>query len=213
MQSRFFKLQEEKQKKIIDAGLEEFSAKGYEQARTERITEKAGIAKGLLFHYFGTKRAFFLFLLDYGLRLVQNEMLEKMKPSGDIFARIKEVNYLKIRLIQKHPALFNFLMEAGVRGLEKHNNEFEARISERIASIRRDTFRQLTEDLDTSFFREDVDIEKALEILLWFVEGFQEKALEEYGEMRVEEMDYDSLLEELDAYCDLLRWGFYRQDG
>ena len=45
-------MDEEKKQKIINASIEEFS-KGYSLASTNEIVRKAGVSKGLLFHYFG----------------------------------------------------------------------------------------------------------------------------------------------------------------
>lgn len=45
---------------LLDAGIAEFSRHPYAEARTDRIAEDTGISKGLLFHWFGNKRAFYL---------------------------------------------------------------------------------------------------------------------------------------------------------
>ncbi len=47
-----------KQNSIIDAGVEEFSQKAYSDANTDKIVQNCGISKGLLFHYFGSKKIF-----------------------------------------------------------------------------------------------------------------------------------------------------------
>ncbi len=47
-------MEEEKRERVIDAALKEFS-KGYMAANTDVIVKAAGISKGLVFHYFGSK--------------------------------------------------------------------------------------------------------------------------------------------------------------
>jgi len=44
---------------ILDAALEEFSARGYEGARLEDVAQRAGIAKGTIYLYFADKEALF----------------------------------------------------------------------------------------------------------------------------------------------------------
>ncbi|HWI74337.1 MAG TPA: TetR/AcrR family transcriptional regulator [Baekduia sp.] len=44
---------------LLAAGLEAFEAKPYEEVSVGEIADAAGVAHGLLFHYFGTKRAFY----------------------------------------------------------------------------------------------------------------------------------------------------------
>lgn len=63
----FEKLPLEKRNAILQAGIAEFSRKAYSDASTDAITRQAGISKGLLFHYFGSKKAFYLACLRAAL--------------------------------------------------------------------------------------------------------------------------------------------------
>ncbi len=51
---------------IIDAGLTCFAELGYDGATTARICRQAGIGSGTFFHYFPTKAALLLAILNYG---------------------------------------------------------------------------------------------------------------------------------------------------
>lgn len=51
---------------IIDAALTCFAAEGYDHATTAAICRAAGIGSGTFFHYFPTKLAVLLALLDHG---------------------------------------------------------------------------------------------------------------------------------------------------
>ena len=55
---KFEELSQEKQRRIIDAGMEVFGRYEYKKANTEDIAVKAGISKGLLFYYFKDRKAF-----------------------------------------------------------------------------------------------------------------------------------------------------------
>ena len=44
---------------ILDAALEEFAERGYGGARMAAVAERAGIAKGLIYHYVPSKQALF----------------------------------------------------------------------------------------------------------------------------------------------------------
>jgi len=48
-------LQEEKRRLILDAAVRVFAQKGYHTSRVGDIAEEAGIAHGLLYHYFASK--------------------------------------------------------------------------------------------------------------------------------------------------------------
>ena len=47
-------------RKLLDAAVEHFSAHHFDDVATSDITESAGVAQGLLFHYFGNKRGIYL---------------------------------------------------------------------------------------------------------------------------------------------------------
>lgn len=47
-----------KKDQIAASALKEFAEKGFEQASTNTICKEAGVSKGLLFHYFGSKKKF-----------------------------------------------------------------------------------------------------------------------------------------------------------
>ena len=64
------KLPEQRRKLILDCGIAEFSRKSYTDAGTDTITKASGISKGLLFHYFGSKREFYLYCLEQALSAI-----------------------------------------------------------------------------------------------------------------------------------------------
>ncbi len=56
-------LLEDKRAVILRIAAEEFARCGYEGASTNTITQRAGISKGILFHYYGSKKQLYLTLL------------------------------------------------------------------------------------------------------------------------------------------------------
>lgn len=49
---------------IFEASLREFAAVGYERANTNHICDNAGVSKGLLFHYYGSKKRLYMFTVE-----------------------------------------------------------------------------------------------------------------------------------------------------
>lgn len=71
---RFEKLPEDKKELILSTGINEFSQKSYKDVSTDTITQKCHISKGILFHYFGSKKRFYLYCLEKSLeRLTTKE--------------------------------------------------------------------------------------------------------------------------------------------
>lgn len=96
----FEKLSQEKQDLILQSGISEFSIKPYRDANTDEITKAAGISKGILFHYFGTKKAFYLYCLDISLRRLAAKTPDS--ESDDFFDLLFFVMDEKMRLCRDH---------------------------------------------------------------------------------------------------------------
>lgn len=80
----FKKLAPEKQARIIDACLAEFAEEGFETASTNRIAQRAGIAKGSIFKYFGTKEKMFFTVINYILERYLDAVVKRLPemPEG-----------------------------------------------------------------------------------------------------------------------------------
>lgn len=61
------RISQEKKDRIISVALDEFATKGFSNANTNVIAEKAGISVGSLFKYFENKENFFLTIINYGV--------------------------------------------------------------------------------------------------------------------------------------------------
>ncbi len=79
MNQRFFDVKKEKQDRIINAGLKVFARAGYRHASTDEVVKTAGISKGLLFHYFGSKLGLYAFLYDYSSRFMLLELRQELE--------------------------------------------------------------------------------------------------------------------------------------
>ncbi len=101
MHKSFLNLPEEKRAAIEKCGIREFSRKSYADASTDEITRDSGISKGLLFHYFGSKKAFYLYCLTLALDRLTTVSPEPKEEGfyGIIFASMDE----KLRLAREYP--------------------------------------------------------------------------------------------------------------
>ncbi|NCB32930.1 MAG: TetR/AcrR family transcriptional regulator [Erysipelotrichia bacterium] len=103
----FGRLPLEKQSLILDAGINEFSVFSYSDANTDRITAACGISKGLLFHYFGTKKEFYLYCLERSLQTLTD--YDPPARAGDFYTVLFAEMENKIRLCADHPCKTNFI--------------------------------------------------------------------------------------------------------
>lgn len=71
---------EARQDQLLDLGAELFADKSYEDVHIELLAEVAGVSRGLLYHYFPTKRAFFAAMV----RRESGRMSELTKPDSSL---------------------------------------------------------------------------------------------------------------------------------
>lgn len=205
--SKFLNLDQEKRERIINASLKEFAQKGYEKASTNEIVKEANISKGLLFHYFNKKKDLFLFLYDYCIEILLNEFFKKIDVmEKDILIRLREMTVLKFALIQKHPEMFDFIMVA----YQEESDEVKEALADRNKGHIATGYKMLFAGFDVSKFREGMDIPRAIEIISWTLEGFSKKQQEKIMSISLDQIDYESILAELDLYIEVLKKCFYK---
>ena len=113
MNQKFFDIPKEKQDRIINAALQVFSQNGYRHAGTDEVVRRAGISKGLLFHYFESKLGLYIFLYDYAVRYMLLELAGGTeKNEKDLFALIRLIEEAAFRACRQYPYLKAFLDSA-----------------------------------------------------------------------------------------------------
>lgn len=208
MIDRFLELEQEKREQIIRAAMNEFAVRGYDQASTNTIVKEAGISKGLLFHYFGSKKKLFLFIYEYAIQTVLSNVWVKIDlEQKDVLDRWQQVAALKIELVAKYPELFNFLMATHFADINENTPSLQSTNQEHLATFMQEFFA----GIDYSLFRPVIDIPRALEVMNWTIEGFSNKLAGQIKGIPLAEIDFSSIMQELDHYIELLRSCLYRQ--
>ena len=199
-------MEPEKRDRIINAAMKEFS-KGFKTACTDTIVREAGISKGLLFHYFGTKEGLYVFILKSACDMIHNEYLVLIDlQQRDIIEKLWQMTLLKMDLSYKHPALFEFLAKAYVELQENPNDEY----TEYFMKTRSVAVEKVLSDIDSSLFKDGIDAKKAANIALWTLNGYATSQIA--ADMRMEDYqkEYARYLDELREYIEILKTTLYK---
>lgn len=199
---------EEKKKQILQTACEEFAVMGYAAASTNTIIQKAGISKGLLFHYFTNKQQLYLAVLDLCMEQVVAGLKQELGYlSRDVLDRIIEFNMLKIKLAAEYPLSQRLLTEAFVKppqGLEEEMARRQQEIYTKYMPL-------LLEGLDRSLFKEGINVDKAVQMVVAFVNAVGEKYIQEYREKDGEiKALLNAFIEELRVYLEMIKYGIYK---
>jgi AcrR family transcriptional regulator len=208
MFSRFLTLEDEKRDRIINAAIKEFAQKGYKDASTNEIVKEAGISKGLLFHYFKNKKSLFLFMYDYSIEVLNKEFYSKLcLDEKDIFKSFRQMFLLKYELFKKYPGMYDFFASA----LRKESSEVKNEIGYRYEELYTSGMKLIFDSFDYSKFKDDTDIKKTINIIIWSLEGLiKNLGYESATVFSTTKAKFDEILAEVDAYMELLRKCFYK---
>lgn len=103
----FLQLQPEKQKRVLEAAVEEFAQKGYGRASMNLVVERAGISKGSLFKYFGSKGGLFAFVYRMALERIKGYLkaVRDQSRGEPFFSRLEKVMWAGVLFIRENPGL------------------------------------------------------------------------------------------------------------
>lgn len=204
--TKFLSLKPEKQERIINAAIKEFAKKGYKNTATDDITKEANISKGALFHYFNSKKDLFLFLYDHTLEILMNEFFGKIDlDEKDILKRLRQVLLIECMLVNKYPDMLDFVKVANFEESDEVKNDMESRNKEYLIN----GYSQVLNNFDTSKFKEGINIKRALDVIIWTMEGFSAKQKERIKQNPITNLNFDEILSEMDIYFELLKDSFY----
>ncbi|KLU62802.1 HTH-type transcriptional regulator BetI [Peptococcaceae bacterium CEB3] len=83
----------------FEAALRAFSTNGYKKASASDIANAGGISKAMVFHYFGSKKALYLYLIEFCSNMFKTEMNDNLDITvTDFFDRIKMITVLRFHL-------------------------------------------------------------------------------------------------------------------
>lgn len=207
MKEKFESLSDEKQRKIINAAYKVFSTFGYKKASTNEIIEEAGISKGLLFHYFKSKKGLYFYIYERGLGLLKEKLYGEIDTNEpDILNRIRVVTEAKIALVSQYPELFDFLKSAYFE-LEPEIKQF---VYDTNNEVTNENIKVLYSNLDLTLFREGIDWQMAIQTISGALEKWAEAYLLQFKDKSITAMLDGTIEKELDRYMDFFRRSFYK---
>jgi TetR/AcrR family transcriptional regulator, fatty acid metabolism regulator protein len=141
----------DRRRTLLDAAVRVFARRGYHAARVGDIAEEAGVAHGLLYHYFSSKEE----VLETVFRETWTELLgalREVEESGEpAEEQLRQIAAILLRSWRRDPDLVRVLVREVARGAELGRRVEE--IADAFAAIERVVRRGQAEGT----FREDVD--------------------------------------------------------
>lgn len=174
MNEKFFDLKKEKQDRMINAALKIFAKNGYRHASTDDIVVEAGISKGLLFHYFGSKIGLYAFIYDYCVRFTTLEFKSTIpEDENDYFKIMKGIESAKYGFLRTYPYMQMFIDSSQREDAEEAIN-ITAPMREELGAA----YDALLNQVDLSKFKSNVDPASIHSIIGYTLRGMMEEQLQ-----------------------------------
>ena len=121
-------------RKIFETSMKLFAEKGYDATSIEEITATVGVAKGTLYYHFSSKEEIFNFLVEEGIKLLQNSIDIKTAKFSNYIDKIKAIVLIQIKIVIKYEDLITILLSQ-FWGNEKRHQKCRKHILEYISKI------------------------------------------------------------------------------
>lgn len=160
----------QRRQRMLDAAVAEFARGGYLAASTNAMAREAGVAKGLLFHHFGSKDDLLRAAFDHVVERTAAAMMDGLEDlPKDLFERLWVLGMRKLRLFQQDPVAFGFLAVALGETPEALRRELLAKQAARSGP----QWAAVLDGLDTSRLRPGVALQDAVETISLLMEGLE----------------------------------------
>ena len=205
MNEKFLKLTPEKQKILLQVICEEFAHYSYEDASTNRIVEKAGISKGTLFNYFGSKKNMYQDLLRYVLDNFKEYAIFDF-PTDDFIQRCYLLAKKKMETYQEAPHILEFLAMVHVND----HPHVPSQLKERMVEMMEKTMTKLYTDVDVALFRQDIPATDLMRMIRLMFDGHTQEMTALLKNGVVISDNFDQWMDEYEIFLKQMKQIFYK---
>lgn len=202
----FLNQDDQRKDRILEAALIEFSDKGYKKASTNTIVREAGVSKGLLFHYYVSKKELYILLYNLAVKTIEDEVYTEVNfADRDVLNRLYSGTIASIEAYDKHPLLVKFLeLNASVEDKEIINATKLSSLEKRAR-----VYGEIFNNIDYYLFNDAINIDRSLEVIKWTVD----RIVDDWKIKNITNMKlaaFEQLSMDISHYLDLFRSAFYR---
>ena len=203
----FEKLSADKKELILSAGMKEFSQKPYKEASTDSITKACGISKGLLFHYFGSKKEFYFFCLERAMEKLtaQAQSKEEANDFSDILFSSMDQKFALCIHYYDEMHMVNMASRDAATEIVQQKAEMMQKYAIQIKMKSAETIRRA---LQTLHFKHDENLQMTVEGISLYINAVLNKYLIQYQTTPdAFFQNRDAIKSEMKQYLDMMLFG------
>jgi len=202
----FEKLPADKKELILSTGIKEFSQKSYKDVSTDVITGKCGISKGILFHYFGSKKKYYLYCLEQCLERL-TEKTEEV-AGNDFYEILFEGMNRKVSVCMRYKDEMHMVNMASRDASAEVAREKAEIIRKYMAGVQLQSAQTLQKAVAALNLKSEEKRQITVEGLHIYINAVLNKYLLQYQQTPDEFFkNSEQIKEELKAYLDVMLYG------
>jgi AcrR family transcriptional regulator len=193
----------EKRDELLQAALDEFSVKKYEEASLNNIIKKASISKGTFYYHFKDKQDLYIYLLESSVKTKWEFINTHLKESveikkNDIFDKFKLQARIGAEFAAIYPKYHNL---SKMLAKEKGNEIYEIARSKLSGDSVNPLKKMIESAIEDGNFRDDIPRDFILKIISYMFSNFDEIFSNE------EDLEINNIIKNLDYYVDFIKNG------
>ncbi len=202
----FEKLPKDKKEYILSTGIKEFSQKSYKDVSTDIITQKCHISKGILFHYFGSKKGYYLYCLEKSLECLTSKVDAVL--GNDFYEILFASMNRKISICMRYKDEMHMVNMASRDASVEIAQEKAEIIRRYLAGVQAESVQTLRRAVATLDFKIEESSQITVEGLHIYINAVLNKYLVQYQQAPDEFFENsEKIKEELKAYLDVMLYG------
>lgn len=119
---------------IFESAIKIFSESGYRGATMDDIAANAGLAKGTLYYHFTSKEEIFNFIVEEGLKILQNQVIEVQEMNIGPIEKLIKICKIQLTFLYGYTDFFKVVMSQ-LWGNESRQDELRQKIRTYINEI------------------------------------------------------------------------------
>ncbi|MCJ1717139.1 macrodiolide transporter TimAB transcriptional regulator TimA [Listeria ivanovii] len=152
---------DKKRLQILEAAMEEFTEKGYQAASTNQICAKAGVSKGLIFHYFASKEKLYIAAVSYAIDFATQKVSAQQEEWKDFVEMAIWSTKQKLDFNRNYPTVFGLIMQAYANPPGELQGKLDGFFDEAIARSEA----QMNQVLSRMSLKKEVNIDAARKVI------------------------------------------------
>lgn len=200
----------DRKEELLEAAMDEFITKSYEEASLNNIIKNAGISKGTFYYHFQDKQALYLSLLqssvDAKMEFVGRRLKDYVHNEDlSIFENLKLQARFGIEFAKDYPRYYLF----GLMFLREKGNKIYETAMSMLDDTKENYFEEMVEKaFEKGDIRTGVSMQFVKKIMMYLLFRY-----DEIFEIKAEDLDFDRMLRDIDTLIDFMQHGLGSEDG